>query len=52
MQWGDKFFGPLHGGLRDALLPPKTQKYFENEVYQSGCIIAFPGMFNHDINHT
>ena len=32
--------------------PPKKKRKIENEVSQSGCITAFPGMFNHDINYT
>ena len=53
MQWGDRFFGPLRGS-KDMPCPPpkKNQKYFENELSQSGHVIAIPGMFNHDINHT
>ena len=37
------------------LSPPKkkhTTKYVENKVSQSGCIIAFPEMDNHDANDT
>ena len=52
MQWGDKIFGSLRGSEGMLPPPPEKRKYFENEVSQSGCIIAFPGMFDHDMNHT
>ena len=53
MQRGDNFFGPLWGS--DGMLPPKKNNKILKMKYlrtQSGCIIAFPGMFNHDINYT
>ena len=52
MQQGDNFFGPLRGS--DGMLPPQKTTILKMKYLrtQSGCIIAFPGMFNHDINYT
>ena len=53
MQQGDNFFGLLRGS--DGMLPPQKNNKILKMKYlrtQSGCIIAFPGMFNHDINYT
>ena len=54
MQRGDNFLASYGGS--DGVLPPQKKnikilkmKYLRT---QSGCIIAFPGMFNHDINYT
>ena len=45
MQWGDNVL-PLRASLPPSL-PPKIEV-----ISQSGCIIAFPGMVNHDIHYT
>ena len=39
-------FWPLKGS------EGKKRNENENEVCQSGCIIAFPGMLDYDINYT
>ena len=54
MQWGDKFFGFLRGSEGMLSPPPKKNENILKMKYlmQSGCIIACPGMCNHDINHT
>ena len=56
MHEGDNFFALLapYGGS-DGMLPPQKNNKILKMKYlrtQSGCIIAFPGMFNHDINYT
>ena len=47
-------FSPCKQNAKVAPPPKKNNKILKMKYLrtQSGCIIAFPGMFNHDINYT